>query len=178
VHFKDEGDKVFVLGVTDPADLGASEYLSVHAGLQKGKLPTLDYDIEIRNGEAVRSLIDQELLASCHDLSQGGLASAVAEACFGPSALRGVRLWAEAATSAQEMAPHAALFSETGGRYLVSVKPKNEKKFLEFIQSKGIPVSFSGIVGGEEIIVEGCARLKVEEAFQRWSQGLAQLLGD
>jgi phosphoribosylformylglycinamidine synthase len=178
VHFKDDGDKVFVLGTTEPSDLGASEYLSVYAGLQKGRLPTLDYDIEIRNGETVRTLIEEGLLASCHDLSQGGLAAAVAEACFSPLGLRGVRVWPEAASTAQQMAPHAALFSETGGRYLVSVKPKNEKKFLELVGARGVPVSFSGVVGGEEIIVEGCARVRTQDAYERWSQGLSSLLGD
>jgi len=183
IYFKEDGDRIFVIGVTNPADLGASEYLSVLSGLQKGSLPTLDYDIELRHGQAIRDLINAGLLRSCHDLSQGGLAAALAESCFGPDAQgsakrRGARLWREKGASEEEMIAHAALFAETGGRYLVSVRAKDEKAFIEFVGERSIPIALSGVVGGPEIIVEGCARIALEEAYQRWAEGLHALLGN
>ncbi len=78
--FKNEGDNIYLVGGGTPT-LGGSEYLSVIHGLEVGQPPALDMDAEKRVQAFVREAIAQGLLQSAHDVSDGGLAVALAECC-------------------------------------------------------------------------------------------------
>lgn len=167
-HFVNPGDTVLVLGATDGGELGGSDYLAAFAGVERGALPLLNYDLEIRTADLVRDLIGSKLLRSCHDLSGGGLAVALAEACFGGEH----RIGASVVVEDYSGTPTGLLFAETGARFLVSCDPKNEKKVRARAADAGIPVSVAGKVGGAVISVEGVASLELDRAWTGWKNGL------
>lgn len=183
-YFKDEGDVVLLLGQTFVDELGGSECIASKYQVARGPLPLLDYDLEVKTAEAIRSLISQKLLKSCHDLSVGGLAVALAECCFGPQRQMGVSLvpasgWEKLQRDHEINAPSALgyAFSESGARYLISVRPNDLTKVLNFIESHKISVSGQGWVGGDKIEIQSVASISVADAFQGWKNGLVGMIG-
>jgi phosphoribosylformylglycinamidine synthase len=79
--FKDEGDVVIFLGPFAD-EIGGSEYLSLIHGLETGPVPKLDLVLEQAVQQVCRELIQQGLVQSAHDCSEGGLAVALAESCI------------------------------------------------------------------------------------------------
>jgi len=173
-YFSRAQDVVLVLGDARSASLGASEFAAVIHGVEKGGLALLDYDCELRTAELIRNLASRKFLRSCHDISSGGLAIALAECCFGAepnlpgSAPVGVKLSAESASGRGDH----LLFAEGGARYIISVDPARESVVRELAAKAKVPISFKGSVGGDAIEIDGLARLDLTQAHRRWRNGL------
>lgn len=171
-HFKNVGDAVLLLGATDESELGGSEYLSQIHGIEKGALPSLNIQSEIKNASLVRELIKMRLLVSAHDLSAGGLGVSLAEACFSDySSALGVTLTPSHAITR----PDAYLFSESGARYLISCKAENLAEVKRIIASHNVEITAEGTVGGESISIPGVASINSTEARNAWWNGLDEL---
>jgi len=165
-------DVVFLIGTTSENDLGGSAYLAHIHKIEKGALPALDYALEQRTCNCIRKLIARELLVSCHDLSQGGLALALAESCFKDyEAPLGVSL----ELFQKNQRPDVTLFAESGARFLVSVSPKDAATVRGVIAAAGLTISGEGVVGGSLINIEGVAQIPADNAFKCWFNGLDQL---
>ena len=86
--FKNDGDIIALLGTTND-DLSVSEYAQTVLGystnelIEIGKVPVIDLDLEKKVQNACLKLNDENLINSAHDCSDGGLAVAIAEQCFG-----------------------------------------------------------------------------------------------
>ena len=117
--FKSDGDAIYALGETAD-ELGASEYYAM-----KGVLGANVPKVNFRKNIALENAIRRGLVASCHDCSDGGLAVALAECCI--AGCMGADL--ELAPHAGKLTPLQALFSESAGRFVVSVSRKDEKRF-------------------------------------------------
>ena len=90
---------------------------------------------------------EQGLIASAHDLSDGGLAQALVE-----SVLRlnvGARIWLDEIKEQNNLDDTAALFSESTGRVLVSVGREDDVKFVGLCEARGIPVLRIGVTDGQ-----------------------------
>jgi len=168
-HFRRAGDVVFLIGATNPQEIGGSAYLSTIHGIERGKLPALDYALERRACDAVRSLIDAGLLISCHDLSEGGLGVALAESCFQDYE---APLGATLTLTTKSGRPDGVLFAETGARFLVSCSQENASAVRAKISSLGITLGGEGSVGGVTIKVEGIAEIDATRGFSAWFTGL------
>lgn len=167
--FQNAGDVVFLIGDTKAGDLGGSSYLAEIHKIEKGALPSLDYDLEARTCDSIRTLASQKLLQSCHDLSQGGLGIALAECCFNDYAAPfGVRLTLKDSTIRGD----AALFSESGARFLLSCAPAKAAEVRAVLEGQGITISAQGLVSGDTIRVEGIAEIPTKAARDAWFQGL------
>ncbi|RKY48115.1 MAG: phosphoribosylformylglycinamidine synthase subunit PurL, partial [Candidatus Neomarinimicrobiota bacterium] len=79
--FKNEGDFIILIG-NIKGELGGSEYLKVIHGLVKGDAPSIDLEFERRIHDAVLEAIRKGIVNSAIDISDGGLAIALAEACI------------------------------------------------------------------------------------------------
>ncbi len=119
---KRAGDVVYVLGETKP-ELGGSEYLALKGQLGE-TAPTVDVQANLQRYAALSSAIDKGLVASCHDCSDGGLGVALAESAFAG----GLGIEANLA-SAASFEPLVTLFSESQGRFVVTVRPENAAAF-------------------------------------------------
>ena len=118
--FKNAGDLVYLLGETKD-EFGGSELQKLTSGKIFGKAPELDLEVEGKNQKAVLKAIQEGLVASAHDLAEGGLAVALAESAIGSEGL-GVKV---------NTTGHAvsALFSESQSRFILTVKKEHQSEF-------------------------------------------------
>jgi phosphoribosylformylglycinamidine synthase len=171
-HFKNKGDTVLVVGKTHESELGGSEYLAQLYATEKGALPALDYDAEIKNAAAIRELVSHKLLGSAHDVASGGLGVSLAESCFSDySTPLGVTITPTSTVTR----PDAYLFSESSARYVISCAPEKLSDVKAILAKHGAPVSAEGTVGGDTITIAGVASLSVVEARKSWWSGLDAL---
>ena len=171
-HFRRSGDTILLVGTTNPTEVGGSAYLATEHGIERGALPDLDYALERKTCDGIRALIDAKLLASCHDISEGGLGIALAECCCKDyEAPLGARL--TLANSSGR--PDGILFAETGARFIVSCSPDNTEAVQAKLLSLGLTVGGEGQVGGSTIRVEGIAEIDAAQAFKAWFTGLDQI---
>jgi phosphoribosylformylglycinamidine synthase len=168
--FRQAGDRVVLLG-EDRSEFGGAAYLRLLYGIEQGRPPAVDLDAELRLARLLRSLISRGLLRTAHDLSEGGLMVALAEACFGRSPL-GVRV--EVPLSG------ADLFSESQGRAIVACEPGVLDRVLQAAEEAGVPAREIGEVGGSDLEVRSGGetfRAPVSGLREIWSTALPKALG-
>jgi len=151
--FKDAGDIIVLLGETKE-ELGASEYLALIHGMEKGMPPALSLETEKKLHELMLEALP--LLKAAHDCSEGGLATALAE-----SAISG-NIGAEA-TIKREIRKDALLFGESASRIIVSLKSGNIRKLEELASKWGVPFAVLGKIGGERLKINKEIDLPVKE---------------
>jgi phosphoribosylformylglycinamidine synthase subunit PurL len=139
--FKSAGDVILLLG-ENLEEIGGSEYLYWRHGLVAGEAPRVDLLAERRLQHAVLAVIHRGLVRSAHDLSEGGLALALAECALGGTEAFGVSV-----TLDEPLAPIALFFGETQGRVLLSVAPEYEIRALEILRDHGVLARSIGVVG-------------------------------
>ena len=122
---KRPGDLVYLLGVT-ANELGASE-LYAQLGELGAHLPQVDAITALARYRTLNAAQSAGLIASCHDLSDGGLAVALAETAF--SGGLGISIDLARVETRGELTPAQILFSESASRLLVTVHPENQGRF-------------------------------------------------
>jgi phosphoribosylformylglycinamidine synthase II len=169
--FKTSGDAVVLLGRTRE-ELGGSEYLKTIHGLTRGTPPWIDLKMEQAVQLCCLEAIDQQLLSSAHDISDGGLAVALAECCVGhPEKPLGVRIEAH-----EMIRGDALLFSESQSRIVVSLKEQNIDRLKEIAAQRNVPMQVIGSVGGNRFTIQPLVQLPVDELSAIWANGLAARL--
>ena len=169
--FKSSGDVVVMLGRTRE-ELGGSEYLQWLHGLTRGTPPWIDLKMEQAVQRCCLEAIDHGILRSAHDISDGGLAVALAECCIGgPEKPLGVRVQTHEMIRAD-----ALLFSESQSRIIVSLKEEDMGRLQEIGTRHNVPVQQIGVVGGTRFSIQPLVQLPVEELKSIWSNGLTTRL--
>ncbi|MEE9252273.1 MAG: phosphoribosylformylglycinamidine synthase subunit PurL [Thermodesulfobacteriota bacterium] len=163
--FQNEGDAVVMIGDTE-VELGGSEYLKTVHNLIAGAPPRLDLNKELDLIAVLKESIDAGLLHSAHDLSEGGLGTAVSESCFNPKAVIGVKLHLDFG-----IREDATLFSETQSRALVSVDKANLSELQKIADKHSTPMHVIGEVGGDRLRIKELVDMPVEGAFRAWNTG-------
>ncbi|KMO42939.1 phosphoribosylformylglycinamidine synthase [Methylobacterium tarhaniae] len=148
VAFKRDGDALVLIGATK-GWLGQSAYLATVCGREEGAPPPVDLAAEKRNGDFVRGLITSGIVDTVHDLSDGGLAVAVAE-----MALAG-NIGAVLPECPLPVACHAYLFGEDQGRYLLAVEPDAVADLLYSASAQGIDAAVIGVTGADSLTLPG-----------------------
>jgi phosphoribosylformylglycinamidine (FGAM) synthase-like enzyme len=164
IAFKNEGDVVVLIGDTT-GWLGQSMYLREVCGREEGAPPPVDLAVEKRHGEFVRKLIGEGHVTAVHDLSDGGLAVALAEMAMASG--RGATL-----DTADGVAPHAFWFGEDQARYVVTVKPDNLADVVEAAQVAGVAAKRIGVVGGKALTLGAEAPIAVADLTARFESWL------
>jgi len=143
--FKNEGDVIFLLGDTQ-AELGGSEFQYVVHGVTEGRPPQLNLATERTLLHTVLGAIQQGLVASAHDLSEGGLAAAVTESCISGNIGASVNF-------ATELRPDFALFSESQSRILLTASASHAEALATYVREQGVPVQQIGTVQGSDLTI-------------------------
>jgi phosphoribosylformylglycinamidine synthase len=168
--FQNEGDAVFLLGRTKE-ELGGSEFLKVIHGLKTGVPPRVDLAEAKRLVDALVALAAKGLLRSAHDCAEGGLAVALAEACFADE-----RRMLGAAVRLEDggLSRDALLFGESQSRVVVSAAPGDSNALREVLESYRVPFREIGRVGGSRLEVEGHLRADLDVLRHAWRGALAR----
>jgi phosphoribosylformylglycinamidine synthase len=165
--FATDGAEVVLLGGTRE-EFGGSAWAEVAHQHLGGRPPAVDFDAERQLAILVTAAAAAGVLASAHDLSDGGLAIALAEACLHGDRGCAVALPGDAFT---------ALFSESAGRALVSVVPGREQEFAALAAENGVPATVLGVATGDTLTVEGAFEIPLTELRQVWTGTLPAIFG-
>ncbi|KZX13742.1 phosphoribosylformylglycinamidine synthase subunit PurL [Methanobrevibacter oralis] len=118
MDFKNEGDKILLIGKTYD-ELTGSEYHRCIHGIEKGTAPRIRIDNELANGKCILKLVDEDKnknITAIHDVSAGGLAIALSEMVISS------KLGCEINLDSDELDLNQLLYSESHGRYILTVK--------------------------------------------------------
>lgn len=124
-NFKNEGDAIYVIGETKP-EWGGTELQKMLNGKIFGPAPFIDLQVEEKRQQQLLAAIRAGVVASAHDLAEGGLAVALAESLFDNQ-----ELGANVTVKGDIV---AALFSETQSRFLVSVPEGKQAQFENLVE--------------------------------------------
>jgi phosphoribosylformylglycinamidine synthase subunit PurL len=166
--FRRDGDAIVLLGDTRD-ELGGSEWAHVAHGHLGGFPPVVDLAAEARLAALLARFAAEGLLTGSHDLSDGGLAQALVEAC-----LVGGR---GATVQLPQLDPFVALFSESAGRVLVSVAPEHVGEVLSQAADVRIAARELGTAGGPVLAVDGIPELPLATLRTAWEGTLPALFG-
>ena len=132
--FQHAGDTILLLG-DNTDELGGSEYLYIMEGLVAGEPPSVDLLAERRLQHAVLAMIQSGLLHSAHDVSDGGLACALAECALGrEEGPLGVDV-----TLHDTLPTVPLLFGEAQGRVIISCNARSLDDVLRLAKRHGVP---------------------------------------
>ncbi|TDQ05399.1 phosphoribosylformylglycinamidine synthase subunit PurL [Labedaea rhizosphaerae] len=140
------GQTLLLLGETHD-EFGGSEWANVVHGHLGGTPPKVDLAREKLLAEVLAEGARSGLLAAAHDLSDGGLAQALVEACLLGDVGASVTL-------ADDQDAFVQLFSESAGRVLVAVPRPEEMRFTELCAARGLPWRKTGTVDDESDALE------------------------
>jgi len=142
---KPNGDTLVLIGGAG-THLGQSLFVREIHGAETGDAPNVDLAVERRNGDFIRSLINDSMLTACHDISDGGLLVAIAE--MGMAGNCGADL---------EKADHASdaafWFGEDQGRYVVATSEPS--KVVKLAEAAGVPALVIGTTIPDRLVFQG-----------------------
>jgi phosphoribosylformylglycinamidine synthase len=160
-----------LLGRTEP-EFGGSAWAHVRHGHLGGRPPAPDLAAERRLAGLLVAAAEAGLLSAAHDLSDGGLAVALAESC-----LRGGTGCTVALPGQLPDDPFTALFSESAGRCVVAVRPGAEASFAALLAEHQVPGQDLGTTGGDRLTVTGCFEIPLDELAAGHARTLPALFG-
>jgi phosphoribosylformylglycinamidine synthase len=154
--FKRAGDVVLLLGPNDASvrSLAGSEFLVSRTGKLSGEGPALDLELEVRLQKLMLDLARAHVLESAHDVSDGGIAVALAECCTtGPSETNDVGARVDLDAPPTPVEALALLVGEAPSRVIVTVKPSEVASVTQRANAAGVPVTELGVTGGESLSI-------------------------
>ncbi|MBK4348579.1 phosphoribosylformylglycinamidine synthase subunit PurL [Lacisediminihabitans sp. G11-30] len=172
--WQDEGNNIYLLGTTRE-ELDGSAWAGVVHDHLGGVPPLVDFPAEQRLAGLIKAASAQNIIASAHDLSDGGLIQAVSE-----SVLRfgvGARLWITELMQRDGVDATAALFSESGARAIVSVPREDDVRFVGLCEGRGIPALRIGVTDGSSLELQDRFTLTQDELQSTYRGTLPEHFG-
>lgn len=167
--FKNAGDKIYLIGER-VEDINCSEYLYSYHGVKLSPAPYFDLDKEYDMQQTLIKVIEKGLVQSAHDVSEGGVFVALAEAAM-PNKL-GFDILTDS-----EIRQDAFLFGESQGRVIVSVSKKQEDAFVDMMVKSKIPFIVLGEVTKKgKFVIDDETYMTVEEAANIYDNALEKLI--
>ncbi len=172
----ENGDVVIILGVTKD-ELGGSEYYEYIHDVIGGKCPAVDMKTSKKIQDAVLDLIQSGVVKVAHDCSKGGLGIAVSKLCITNDI--GCTISLEKIPS-EKLHTDELLFSESHSRFLLVIKPGDEKKTMALLEKRAIPHACAGKFSGKDIVFQektsAVIRVRVDKAQENWLNSLGALV--
>jgi len=153
IGFSQAGASIVLLGTT-AEELGGSLWAHVAHGHLGGRPPAVNLAAERDLAAVLVAAAARGLLAAAHDLSDGGLAAALAECCLAGRTGCSVTLPGDAFTF---------LFSESAARAVTAVEPDAAAEFAALCGEHGLPATVIGATGGSVLQVTGSFAISLDE---------------
>lgn len=156
--FKDEGDIIYLLG-EDKEELGGSEYAKVIHNLVAGDAPQLNMNEEKNLQDILLNLIRKGLIKSAHDITEGGIAAALAECCI---INQEKQIGCEVEMSIKTRKDFS-LFSESQSRIIISVSALKKSELEKELKSVNLSFSKLGVVTGNALQIQDIFTISLKE---------------
>jgi phosphoribosylformylglycinamidine synthase len=150
--FRRPGETIVLLGPTGAGLLGGSEYVVSRTGKVQGRLAPIDLEMEGKVQRLALELARGALVSSMHDVSDGGLATALVECCVAvdpPYPMIGADITLPAIAGGAV----GALFSEETSRIVASIPPAKLADLRQRAQKAGVPVIELGTTTAADFVV-------------------------
>ena len=150
MDFKNEGDKIILIGKTYP-ELDGSQYHKEIFDIVQGKSPKVNMDAELESADSILKIIredENDAVTAVHDCSAGGIAIAVAEMAI--SGDLGATVDTSKVPKEDNMNDAETLFSESNARFIVTVKNEYADEILSKLNA---PAAVIGEVGGKTLTI-------------------------
>ncbi|MBT3518745.1 MAG: phosphoribosylformylglycinamidine synthase subunit PurL [Candidatus Marinimicrobia bacterium] len=165
-HFQKSDSVILMIGERKD-ELGGSVYYSLFNELG-ANIPKPNFE-EVKNQIfALTDCIDDGMVLSCHDIADGGIASALAEMTFGNEIGCNVKI-------KSGLASDKILFSETGG-FVLEVSLEKLDKIKSAFLIYGLDTFEIGTTGGSHIKLNGVVKISVNKTKESWTNGLRDKL--
>ena len=166
--FKKTGSLLFMVGKT--ADEMGGSLLFRKFGGKGGEVPATDVKRLKETSDRLLKAMDEELVLSCHDCSDGGLAVAVAEMCI--SGEVGAELDLSAIDCPND---NVKLFAESTSRWIAEVDGKDVTRFTEIMGDAATPI---GITKGNVLVIKGTdTEIPLEVMRAAWNDPIWNIMG-
>lgn len=172
-YFINENDAIILIGKIKP-DIGGSEYLNTVHNLVEGDAPDIDLAVELSTHNFVLELINLSLINSAHDISDGGLAVALAESCL---LNKDYQIGCEVNIDYPSRKDFY-LFSETQSCFIVSAGMNNLKKITSAAEKYDIPVTILGETKGHRFKINFDIDIPLSELNQSYFNSLKKIMED
>ena len=146
LDFKNSGDLIYLLGPSKD-DISSSEYLVNILNINNSSTPFFDLEIEYKLHQITLKLINENLVKSAHDISEGGLFVSLIESMI-PGKF-GCEIYTD-----PNFRQDAYLFGESQSRILVSLEKKKEKQFINLLRKNKFPYYKLGQVSLDKILID------------------------
>lgn len=158
-EFKEESDVIYYVGAPRKG-LGGSEYLHTVHDLTTGDAPDIDLDFEARLQSTLLDIIQQKLVNAVHDISDGGLATTLAEMAM--FAGKG----ADVSVDNLGDDKYEVLYSEAQSGVVVSCDPKSQKDVESQFNDKDIPfVKIGKVTDSNTLNIDEMVSLSIDEMY-------------
>jgi phosphoribosylformylglycinamidine synthase len=169
MDLKEPGNDLYLVGVTK--DEMAGSHFHLVTGQTGGRVPQVDLELAPKLFAAVHAAISRGLVRSCHDLSEGGFAVAVAEMAFAGGVGADVTQ-----LPGDGLSDAVNLFSESTTRFVIEAKPGHAGALASCFA--GLPfVRVGGTVSEQWLRVAGAngewaVWVKLSELKEAWQKPL------
>ncbi len=173
--FCSPGDLIVLLGCSR-GHLGATQYLKIIHDQIAGPVPEVDFSAERSVAEVTREAISCGWLNSAHDVSDGGLATALVECCTASSEKLGAYV-----VLSDSQREDALLFGEEGARMVVSLPPERLTFLLDLADEMNCPYTILGMVAGDSLkidkgdAVDRTSDLPIGAASAAWRESFSSI---
>ncbi len=164
INFKSEDSSIYLIGRIKEKELGGSAYLKWIYNKVDGKIPEVDFEAHRKLMQFIQEA--KASILSAHDISDGGLAVAIAEMCMTSGI--GAHLDVEYNTR-----PDFYLFSETQG--VIVIETKEDKKINDAAEKIGINAEKIGITGGVNIRVNDIINIEIDKLKKKNNKFFAEM---
>ena len=168
LDFKAKGDLIFLLG-RSVDDIASSEYLLRHHRMERSPAPYFDIDEEKRLHTMLLILIRKGVINAAHDVSDGGLWTALVEMGL-PRGL-GFDIVTDS-----EVREDAFLFGEGQGRALVTVPEESETAFLDLMQQSRVPFILLGHVTKGKLVIDDAPFGFIEDTRKVYEEAIPKIM--
>ncbi len=170
LHFKDEGDAIYMLG-NSYNDLGSSEYLRTVHNIHASPPPMFDLHEEYELQKLVKKLIRKGFLKSAHDVSDGGLFTNLLESAIAGG--RGFNI-----ETVETFRKDCFLFGESQSRVVVTTAADKEDDFQNYLINNNVSFTKLGEVFGSEVVIDDENFGSITDWKRIYENTLGDLLGE
>jgi len=171
-NFKKEQNSIYLIGNTE-REFGGSLYYRI-IGINGGIAPKMNPENLIHFSNILLDSMQKGIVKSCHDLSEGGLAVAIAEMAFGSDYGTEIELPIIKGMRADEF-----IFSESNTRWVVEVK--DEKEFESLFNKNNVPFIKIGKVSGKKLVIKQNGNIIIDAPIgklrDKWKNAIWEHMG-
>ena len=151
-----ENSNILLIGKTF-GHIEQSCFLKENFSITEGLPPEINLNNEKNNGESLLNLIDKDLVKSAHDVSLGGIITAISKMCIKGN--KGIKLM----TPKNLINKTEYLFAEDQGRYIIEINPEDLKEVSKILSKDSVHYEELGVIIDNEMIINEKTKVTIDE---------------